>query len=107
MGISTKLKIMGSTMKEGDPLELIRRLRKLAYSTTETYVLRRDLTIPLIPRPQAMISINVRCLEPNDVPQIAAERPEGLLLGVLKVGLPQCYVALTEDNQVCYLHCRT
>jgi hypothetical protein len=103
MSIAAKLQIMGNTLKEGDPLELTRRIRKLLYSDLESYVLRRDLTIPLIPRPQAKISINVRPLEPGDVSQIVAERPQGLLLGVLKTGLPQGYVAVTMDNQVCYM----
>jgi hypothetical protein len=103
LSISAKLRIMGSTLKDGDPLELTRRLRKLVYSTMESYILRRDVTIPLIPRPQAKISINVRPLEPGDLPQVAAERPQGLLLGILTSGLPQCYVALTADNQVCYM----
>jgi hypothetical protein len=103
VSMSAKLKIMGSTMKDGNPLELTRRVRKLVYSTMESYILRRDITVPLMPRPQARISINVRPLEPGDMPQIVAERPEGLLLGVLTSGLQQCYVALTADNQVCYM----
>jgi hypothetical protein len=103
MSVSAKLHIMGTTLKDGDPLELIRRLHKLAYSTLESYVLRRDLTIPLIPRPHAKIPIKVRPLKPGDMPQILAERPQGLLTGVLRAGLPQCYVALTDSNEVCYM----
>jgi hypothetical protein len=79
---------MGNTMKDGDPLELIRSLRKVTYSTLESYVLRRDLTMPLVRRPKAKISINVRPLEAGDVPQIVAERPHGLLLGVLNRATP-------------------
>lgn len=103
MSIAAKLQIMRNTLKDGDPLELARRIRKLLYSDLESYVLRRDLTIPLVPRPQAKISISIRPLESGDMQQIVAERPQGLLLGVLKTSLPQGYVAVTTDNHVCYM----
>jgi hypothetical protein len=99
-----KLQLIGTTFLKGDdPRKLIRRLGMLVYSTTESYLLRRDLTIPLTPRPQAKIAINVRPLEAGDIPQILAERPEGLPLGVLQSMLPQGYVAVTENNEVCYI----
>ena len=94
---------MGTTLKQGDPRELITRVTKLVYSTTESYVLRRDLTVPLKKRPKAKVSISVRPLEPTDMQQMLAERPQGLLLGVLGAGLPQCYVALTDNSEVCYM----
>lgn len=37
------------------------------------------------------------------MPQIIAEHPEGLILGILRAGLPQCYVALTDKSEVCYM----
>jgi hypothetical protein len=103
LSISAKLRIMGSTLKDGDSLELTGRLSKLVYSTTESYVLRRDLTVPLAQRPRAKFSITVRPLEPDDMSQMLAERPEGMRLGVLRAGLPQCYVALTDNSELCYM----
>jgi hypothetical protein len=103
MSLSVKLKIMSAVTREGGPRELVTRLATLIYSTRQCYVLRRDLSIPLGLRPEAKIPITVRPLEPCDMPQIVAERPEGLILGVLRAGLPQCYVAVTKDREVCYL----
>ncbi len=78
-------------------------MAKLIYSTSESYVCARDLTIPLVPRPEAKVPIRVRALEPRDLPQIEAERPDGLLMGVIRSGLKQCYVAVTDDDEVCFL----
>ena len=103
MSLSAKLKVMGTVTKESGPQELVRRLAKLIYSTSGYYVLRRDLTVPLVPRPVAKVPISVRPLEPRDMPQIIAESPSGLLLGILRTGLPQCYVALTKTQEVCFL----
>ena len=103
MSLSTKLKIMGTVTKENGPRELVTHVAKLIYSTSESYVLRRDLTIPLVPRPEAKVPIRVRALEPRDLPQIEAERPDGLLMGVIRSGLKQCYVAVTDDDEVCFL----
>jgi hypothetical protein len=101
--LSTKLKISGTVIKEAGSQELLRRLAVLFYSTRECYVLRRDLTVPLVCRTEAKVPITVRPLEPCDLPEIVAERPSGLILGVLRAGLPQCYVALTKAQEVCYL----
>ena len=103
MSFSTKLKVIGIVTKESGPQELVKRFAKLIYSTSEYYVLRRDLTVPLVSRPVAKVPISVRPLEPRDLPEIVAERPSGLLLGILRIGLPQCYVALTKDQEICFL----
>jgi hypothetical protein len=103
MSLATKLKIMGTVTKENGPRELLTHVAKLIYSTSECYVLRRDLSVPLVPRPQAKIPITFRPLEPQDLPQIEAERPDGLLMGVIRSGLKQCYVTVTEQQEVCFL----
>jgi len=98
-----KLKIMATVTREHGPRELFAHVAKLIYSTSEVYVLRRDLSVPLIPRPEAKVPITLRELKSSDLPQILAERPSGLLTGVLRSGLPQCYVAVTEDLAICFL----
>jgi hypothetical protein len=103
MRIWPKLKVIGTILKDDGSREVIRRMSKLVYSTTDNYVLRRDLSVALRERPKAKLPITVRPLEPGDVRQIIAERPEGLILGVLRAGLPQCYVALTDKGEVCYM----
>jgi len=103
VSILAKLRIIASIVREGDPYELIKHIANHIYSSEQCYVLRRDLSQPLTPRPTAKIPITVRRLEPRDMPQIIAERPTGLLLGVIRSRLRQCYVALTKDGEVCYL----
>jgi hypothetical protein len=103
MSLSAKLKIISTVTMEGGSRQLVTRLATLIYSTREAYALRRDLSVPLSIRPKAKIPITVRPLEPGDVPQIVAEQPEGLILGVLRAGLPQCYVTVTKDREVCNL----
>jgi hypothetical protein len=103
MSLDAKLKVIGTVTREQGPGELVKQVGKLIYSTSECYVLRRDLSRPLVPRPEAKVPIRVRPLEPSDVPQIEAERPSGLLLGVVRAGLPQGYVAVTDDQEICFL----
>jgi hypothetical protein len=103
MSLSTKLGIIASVTKEQGARELITHLAKFTYSTSEVYVLRRDLRMPLAPRPQAKIPITMREFQPLDLPQILAEHPSGLLTGVLRAGLPQCYVAVTNNQEICFL----
>jgi hypothetical protein len=103
MSLNTKLKIIATVSKERGPRELASHVARYLYSTSESYVLRRDLTVPLNPRPNAKIPISFRPLESSDLPQIIAESPSGLLLGVLRQELPQCYVAVTENQEICFL----
>jgi len=103
MSLDAKLKVMGTVTRERGPGELIKQVGKLIYSTSECYVLRRDLSRPLVPRPEAKVPISMRPLEPSDLPQIEAERPDGLLMGVVRAGLRQGYVAVTDDQEICFL----
>jgi hypothetical protein len=103
VSLSVKLKIMATVTREHGPRELFAHVAQLIYSTSKVYVLRRDLSIPLIPRPEGKVPITLRQLKSSDLPQILAERPSGVLTGVLRSGLPQCYVALTEDQEICFL----
>lgn len=103
MSISDKFQVMAQVTREEGPRELLSRLAKIFYSTSQVYVLRKDLKAPLVPRPEAKIPITVRPLQPSDMAQIEVEHPTGLLTGFLRAGLPQCYVALTKDQEICFL----
>jgi hypothetical protein len=103
MSLYTKSKIIAKVTKEHGPRELVTHLARYVYSNKESYVLRRNLTVPLSPRPDAKIPIKLRLLESSDLPQILAENPSGLILGVLAEGVPQCYVAVTNDQEICFL----
>jgi hypothetical protein len=103
VGLYDKLKIIGIVTKERGPAQLVAQLAKFAYSTSEVYVLRRDLAVPLKPRPKAKVPITVRPLETSDISQIEAEGPSGLLTGIVRSGLPGGYVAVTENKEICFL----
>lgn len=103
MSLDAKLKVMSTVTRERGPGELVKQVGKLIYSTSECYVLRRDLSRPLIPRPEAKVPISMRPLEPSDLAQIEAERPSGLILGIARSGLPQGYVAVTDSQEICFL----
>ena len=103
MSLYDKLKIIGVVTKERGPAQLVAQLAKFAYSTSEVYVLRRDLAVPLKPRPKAKVPITVRPLETSDISQIEAEGPSGLLTGIVRSGLPGGYVAVTENKEICFL----
>ena len=88
-------------IRRGETREILRELAARIHSDDASYVLRRDLSRPLTPRPAAKIPINVRPLEQHDLPQIVAERPRRL--PVLQASIPTCYVATAEDGAVCYM----
>jgi hypothetical protein len=103
VGIYAKLKVLGTVAKDGDPRELGRRIAKLMWSAEECYILRRDLSLPINPHPRARMPVRTRPLAQHDIPQIIAEQPDGILLGILQSGIRQCYVAVTNDDEVCYM----
>ena len=95
--------MLGVMAKEGDLLELWELIQKHLWSTEEVSILRRDLRLPLTPKPHAKIPIRTRQLLVCDIPQILAGQPSGFILGVLRSEIPQCYVGITGDNEICYL----
>jgi GNAT superfamily N-acetyltransferase len=81
--------------------EIFRELAHRVYSQEASYLLRRDLAIPLITRPVAKISFHIRPIESRDMEQILEERPRRL--PVLLANIPTCYVAQTSDGSICYM----
>src|SRR5438132_8205258 len=88
-------------IRRGETREILRELAARIHSDEASFVLRRDLSLPLTPRPAAKIPVRVRPLEPRDLPQIVAERPRRL--PVLQERIPTCYVATAEDGSICYM----
>jgi hypothetical protein len=88
-------------LRNGEGPEMVRELVNRVHSDEASYILRRDLTVPLEPRPVAKIPFQVRPLRPGDLPQIIAERPRRL--PVLTADIPTCYVATTGDGSICYM----
>ncbi len=88
-------------LRRGERAEILHELASRLYSDDASYVLRRDLARPLLPRPVAKIPISVRPMEPGDFPQIVAERPRRL--PALRANIPTCYVATTDGGSICYM----
>ena len=87
-------------IQRGEGRELIKELVKRTYANDVSYILRRDLKIPLTPHPVAKIPIKVRPIRRDDVPIIVAERPRRL--PALRADIPTCYVGCTESGAICY-----
>jgi GNAT superfamily N-acetyltransferase len=81
-------------------------------SDSETIGLRRDVSLPFA-APQAAIPITVRELRASDIPVLFANtgntlsvdalRQRAIRLRMTKANLQTCYVAVTGDDQPCYV----
>jgi len=87
-------------VKSGKFAKLARELVKRVFSNSESYLLRRDLTIPFHAQAPKQ-PIEVRPISDSDVPAILSARPGRLL--ILKANIPTCYLAITEDGQIAYM----
>jgi hypothetical protein len=86
-------------VRSGKFAKLARELMKRIFSNSESYLLRRDLTVPFhacAPKQP----IEIRPIRDSDIPEILAARPGRLLL--LRANIPTCYVAVTATGQICY-----
>ena len=99
--LSTKAKTLLLMVLKGEKSDIFRELASRLYSDEASYILRRDLTCPLVPRPTAKIPIRIRPLEPNDLPALIRERPRRL--PALRSTIPSCYLATTEDGSICFM----
>jgi hypothetical protein len=87
-------------VRSGKFAKLARELVKRVFSNSESYLLRRDLTIPFHAQAPKQ-PIEVRPISDSDVPAILSARPGRLL--ILKANIPTCYLAITEDGQIAYM----
>lgn len=74
--------------------------RSRIYSNRIDFLLRRDLTVPF-KTPVAKIPIHLRELQIGDIPKIVKSVAERL--PAIKAGLQTCYVATTDDGEICYM----
>jgi hypothetical protein len=87
-------------VRSGKFAKLAQELVKRVFSNSESYLLRRDLTVPFqAPAPKQ--PIEVRPISDGDIPAILAARPGRLL--ILKANIPTCYVGITESGQISYM----
>lgn len=113
--ISAKAKTLWDVARQGQITVAAAELRKWLWSDTAAFGLVRDLTKPFA-APDAVLPIHVRPLEPGDEPKLfsdvlagagAASDPSAYLLrnrrAFLRERVPTCYVAVTQDDEPCYM----
>jgi RimJ/RimL family protein N-acetyltransferase len=81
-------------------VKLARELVKRVFSNSESYLLRRDLTVPF-QASAAKQPIEVRPITDSDIPAILEARPGRLL--ILRANIPTCYLAITASGEICYM----
>lgn len=97
-------------LKQGHFSVFFQEVSKRLYSNSFAIGLQRDLT-QTYPDPEADIDITIRHLQPGDIdvilehgeadkvtPRVAAQRR-----AVVEAGIPECYVAVSEDGTPCFL----
>jgi hypothetical protein len=97
-------------VRSGSFSTLSTEIKKQLGSESLAFGLRRDLDIPFKP-PKAKINISVRQLEPTDLASLlhnTSNNPDetrGISdqRGIVKAKIPDCYVAVTDDNIPCYM----
>lgn len=87
-------------VRSGKFAKLARELVKRMFSNSESYLLRRDLTVPF-QAAAAKQPIEVRPIRDSDISAILAARPGRLL--ILKANIPTCYLATTASGEICYM----
>jgi len=87
-------------VRSGKFAKLARELVKRVFSNSESYLLRRDLTVPFHAKAPKQ-PIEVRPISDSDIPAILSARPGRLL--ILKANIPTCYLGITENGQISYM----
>jgi len=77
-----------------------REVAKRTFSNRQSYLLRRDLTVPFSAA-AAKQPIEIRPVRDSDIPEILRARPGRLLL--LRANIPTCYVAVTASGAIAYM----
>jgi GNAT superfamily N-acetyltransferase len=87
-------------MRSGKFAALGSEFAKRIFSNSESYLLRRDLTVPFTPAAPKQ-PIEIRPIRDSDIPQILKARPGRF--AILRAKIPTCYVAVTPSGQIAYM----
>jgi hypothetical protein len=87
-------------VRSGKIAKLARELVKRVFSNSESYLLRRDLTVPFQAQAPKQ-PIEVRPISDSDIPAILSARPGRLL--ILKANIPTCYLGITDRGEISYM----
>lgn len=112
-GMVDKIKILISLLARGQFIFFVEELRRRLYSNESFYGLRRELPIPFEPLP-ANLRLTIRPIREADVPKLLSLDAPNLSreemrvriqrLLMLKANIQTCYVAVTPDDNPCYMH---
>lgn len=87
-------------VRSGKFAALANEFAKRVFSNRESYLLRRDLTVPF----QAAAPkqpFEIRPIRDSDIPEILKARPGRL--AILRANIPTCYLAVTASGEICYM----
>jgi hypothetical protein len=87
-------------VRSGKFAALAGEFAKRVFSNKESYLLRRDLTVPFQPAPPKQ-PIEIRPIRESDKAAILSARPGRL--AILRANIPTCYLAITASGEICYM----
>jgi GNAT superfamily N-acetyltransferase len=87
-------------IRSGKFAALANEFRKRLYSNKESYLLRRDLSVPFHAAPPKQ-PIEIRAIRDSDLPAILEARPGRL--AILRANIPTCYLAVTANGAIAYM----
>lgn len=108
--LARRLRSAYRRLRGGQYSVLLSEIMRQLHSETLSFGLRRDLQINF-PAPKAKIDISIRQLENEDLASLldassqdpAEQRVVSDQQGIVKAGIPGCYVAVTSDGKPCYM----
>ncbi|MFP3915045.1 MAG: hypothetical protein ACLFWM_09235, partial [Actinomycetota bacterium] len=95
-------------LRRGEIVRAGKQVRKLIWSTTTEYAVRKDLSVPVEVEP-ARIPIRVRPLEPRDLDRLFDPRSGDSAVQLwrqrrlLDAGIPGCWVAVDRQGDPCFM----
>ena len=87
-------------VRRGKFASLADEFAKRIFSNSESYLLRRDLSLPFTPAAPKQ-AIEIRPILDSDLPQILSARPGRF--AILRARIPTCYLAVTASREIAYM----
>ena len=87
-------------VRRGKFAALADEFAKRIFSNSESYLLRRDLSLPFTPAAPKQ-AIEIRPILDSDLPQILSARPGRF--AILRARIPTCYLAVTASGEIAYM----
>ena len=99
-GFSDQAQRLLLVIRSGKFAALANEFAKRIFSNSESYLLRRDLSVPFIPAAPKQ-PIEIRPINDTDDPEILKARPGRF--AILRAKIPTCYLAVTASGQIAYM----